>query len=51
MNLQEEYWRLQAEEGDDDDWEIKRVGSEAAPGITTSPVVDSAEKTSAKDRS
>ena len=50
--MQEEYWRLQAKEGDDDDWEIKRVDSEAAPGITTSPVVNSAEKTSAaKDRS
>ncbi|KAF9112332.1 Cytochrome oxidase assembly [Mortierella sp. AM989] len=36
LDLQEEYWRLQARDIDDD-WEIKRVGSEAAPGVTTSP--------------
>ncbi|KAG0043012.1 Cytochrome oxidase assembly [Gryganskiella cystojenkinii] len=50
LNLQEEYWRLQAEDEDDDDWEIKRVGSEAAPGITTSPSVKSTT-TQEKDRS
>ncbi|KAF9991975.1 Cytochrome oxidase assembly [Entomortierella chlamydospora] len=36
LDLQEEYWRLQAQDIDDN-WEIKRVGSEAAPGVTTSP--------------
>ncbi|KAF9095790.1 Cytochrome oxidase assembly [Mortierella sp. GBA35] len=38
LDLQEEYWRLQAQDTDDD-WEIKRVDSQAAPGVTTSPTV------------
>ncbi|KAF9185355.1 Cytochrome oxidase assembly [Haplosporangium sp. Z 767] len=37
LDLQEEYWRLQAQDIDDDNWEIKRVGTEAEPGVTTSP--------------
>ncbi|KAG0197856.1 Cytochrome oxidase assembly [Mortierella sp. GBA30] len=37
LDLQEEYWRLQAQDIDDDNWEIKRVGSDAVPGVTTSP--------------
>ncbi|KAG0251284.1 hypothetical protein BG011_007725 [Mortierella polycephala] len=37
LDLQEEYWRLQAQDIHDDDWEIKRVGTEATPGVTTSP--------------
>ncbi|KAG0368985.1 Cytochrome oxidase assembly [Mortierella sp. AD032] len=41
LDLQEEYWRLQAEDVDDDDWEIKRVDSSAAPGVTTSPTAQS----------
>ncbi|KAG0228171.1 cytochrome c oxidase assembly protein COX16-domain-containing protein [Mortierella sp. GBAus27b] len=36
LNLQEEYWRLQAQDIDDD-WEIKRVGSQPNPGVTTAP--------------
>lgn len=36
LDLQEEYWRLQAQDVDDD-WEIKRVDSAPAPGVTTSP--------------
>ncbi|KAF8935359.1 Cytochrome oxidase assembly [Podila verticillata] len=36
LDLQEEYWRLQAQDVDDD-WEIKRVDSAPTPGITTSP--------------
>ncbi|KAF9913519.1 Cytochrome oxidase assembly [Lobosporangium transversale] len=36
LDLQEEYWRLQSRDIDDN-WEIKRVSSEAAPGVTTSP--------------
>ncbi|KAG0263280.1 Cytochrome oxidase assembly [Linnemannia exigua] len=42
LDLQEEYWRLQAQDVDDDDWEIKRVDSQAAPGVTTSPTAPSA---------
>ncbi|KAF9197194.1 hypothetical protein BGZ49_002519 [Haplosporangium sp. Z 27] len=36
LDLQEEYWRLQSQDIDDD-WEIKRVGNEASPGVSTSP--------------
>ncbi|KAG0294743.1 Cytochrome oxidase assembly [Dissophora globulifera] len=36
LDLQEEYWRLQSQDIDDD-WEIKRVGAEPSPGVTTSP--------------
>ena len=36
LDLQEEYWRLQAQDVDDD-WEIKRVDSAPTPGVTTSP--------------
>ncbi|KAG0014710.1 Cytochrome oxidase assembly [Podila clonocystis] len=40
LDLQEEYWRLQAQDVDDD-WEIKRVDSAPTPGVTTSPKTDS----------
>ncbi|KAK3816452.1 MAG: cytochrome c oxidase assembly protein COX16-domain-containing protein [Benniella sp.] len=42
LNLQEEYWRLQAQDIDDD-WEIKRVGSDPNPGVTTSPTMATSE--------
>jgi hypothetical protein len=42
LDLQEEYWRLQAQDIDDDDWEIKRVDAQAAPGVTTSPTATAA---------
>ncbi|KAF8927815.1 Cytochrome oxidase assembly [Dissophora ornata] len=38
LDMQEEYWRLQSQDISDD-WEIKRVGAEAAPGVTTSPTM------------
>ncbi|KAG0085375.1 Cytochrome oxidase assembly [Podila epicladia] len=40
LDLQEEYWRLQAQDVDDD-WEIKRVDSAPTPGVTTSPKAES----------
>jgi len=41
LDLQEEYWRLQAQDIDDD-WEIKRVDAQAVPGVTTSPIASQA---------
>ncbi|KAF9304513.1 Cytochrome oxidase assembly [Mortierella antarctica] len=45
LDLQEEYWRLQAQDVDDD-WEIKRVDSAPTPGVTTSPKADSSSSPS-----
>ncbi|KAF9919817.1 Cytochrome oxidase assembly [Linnemannia zychae] len=42
LDLQEEYWRLQAQDVDNDDWEIKRIDAQPAPGITSSPTIASA---------
>ncbi|KAF9410514.1 Cytochrome oxidase assembly [Entomortierella beljakovae] len=44
LDLQEEYWRLQSQDIDDD-WEIKRVDSQAAPGVTTSPTYSDTKPT------
>ncbi|KAG0357341.1 cytochrome c oxidase assembly protein COX16-domain-containing protein [Gamsiella multidivaricata] len=45
LDLKEEYWRLQAQDIDDN-WEIKRVDSEPVPGVTTSPTMASSSKPS-----
>lgn len=45
LDLQEEYWRLQAQDIDDD-WEIKRVDAQAVPGVTTSPTASQATASS-----
>ncbi|KAF9409774.1 Cytochrome oxidase assembly [Podila epigama] len=48
LDLQEEYWRLQAQDVDDDDWEIKRVDTAPVPGVTTSPKASSDSNASSK---
>ncbi|KAI1305546.1 Cytochrome oxidase assembly [Mortierella claussenii] len=50
LDLQEEYWRLQAQNMDDD-WEIKRVGTEVVPGVTISPKAASSSTSSSASAS